>query len=163
MSVRIPVRLRTAEDYARSVHGSARQLTADERLIIDTYAAAIVGEIQQQWPAQTGFSRERWRYTLGAGAGYGFTIHNDASYVEHILSRGSRQGSAPLYLQIVPAVVRAFQGALLRDLQEAIEATEARLAAEEQARRARGGVGGLARILADLIPIRTAAPRVGGL
>lgn len=127
MGLRYPVRLQSIENYVAQVHGSARQLTYDEALLLDEYASQIVGAIQEAWPVDTGLSQASWEWEIGTEAGdYYILILNEVPYVQYI-HRAGAPASPALWEVLIPAVISAFGGRLVRDLRAEIDRTEAAL------------------------------------
>lgn len=124
MSVVYPVYLRTLDDYIRSAHGSARPLTAEEMLVMDGYAAAVLEDVQDAWPVDTSTSRDAWTYTLRDAPGeMGFVLENDTYYVQYVHESGMPPTS-PLWEYLLPQVVQSYAAPLLAAMRSAADATE---------------------------------------
>lgn len=128
MSIVYPVRLRTAEDFIRSLHGSDRPLTASELLVIDEYALAMVDAIQEAWPVDTSTSRDAWAYEVQEAPGrIEIVIVNPVDYVQFVHLSGTSP-DAPLWETLVPQVVSSYGAGLLAALRAEVVATEAEIA-----------------------------------
>jgi hypothetical protein len=154
MSLTYPVYLRTLDEYIRVAHGSARPLTAEEMLVMDEYAAAVIEDVQDAWPVDTSTSRDAWTYTLRDAPGeMGFVLENDTYYVQYVHESGM-PADAPLWEYLLPQVVQSYAGLLLSAMRSAADATEQ----ESTRNRATGGRGFLDIIAARFrIPVSAVA------
>lgn len=146
MGLEYPVEMRSIRDYVVRVNAGPRGLTADEIGVLDEWAARILDDIEESWPVDTSTSRDAFSYTVqGRRDRVGFTIYNDADYVQYIHRAGApsiAEGGAPLYETLIPTMVDRHLAGLFAELRREIDTTQRRLVAE----RARGG--GLVDIIA---------------
>lgn len=129
----VPVELRSVEGYLVQRHGSARELSADELMVLDGWAGQMVADIEDRWPVDTGTSRDSFGYVLLDSPQIGFLILNDADYAEWVHEKGGTPDD-PLYLSLIPEVFEDYRADMVAAMRRAIDDTEDRL--EEAARRA---------------------------
>ena len=135
MSLAVTVRLRTIEAFLLREHGSVRQLTVRERRILRGFVRRMELAIEDNWPVDTGFSRDGWRSAIsgnvtGGGiqglSGIGFQLFNDVDYARYVRRRGElAAGLPPLGRRLARQVVVAFAASLNAALMAEIRNTEA--------------------------------------
>ena len=131
-----PVRLTSIATYLLQSHGRGRSLTATEIGILRDTADLIVEEIQDQWPVDTGTSRDAWEYDLHVHyPDIGFDLVNEMDYAPYVSRAGD--GGGPLFETLVPEVVMRHADALRVELMTAINAAEVKRRQQEE-RRGRG-------------------------
>lgn len=146
--VRVPIALDSLKAFITAVNGGPRQLSADEADLLAAYATRIVEEIEEQWPVDTGTSRDAWRYVLRSDFDrLGFEVLNDIDYVEYVHRKGGN-AEAPLWREVIPDVVSRYSSALTRDMREKVAETQRRIAANT----AQGGRGFLDIVSQDMDP-----------
>lgn len=122
-----PIRLTSIEGYIRTTHGSDRPLTASEIVVLSDYADRVLVDIEDDWPVDTATSVDSFSTTLHTQSGYiGFDIENDADYAQCIHRKGGHPEN-PLYLTLIPSVLMTWRDGLLKELQRAINKTEAEI------------------------------------
>jgi len=122
-----PIRLTSIEGYIRTTHGSDRPLTASEIVVLSDYADRVLVDIEDDWPVDTATSVDSFSTTLHTQSGYiGFDIENDADYAQYIHRKGGHPEN-PLYLTLIPSVLMTWRDSLLKELQRAINKTEAEI------------------------------------
>lgn len=132
-----PIRLQSIDALIVTAHGRGRSLTAAETSTLRDYADLIVEAIQDQWPVDTGTSRDGWEYELhNHPPGIGIDLINEVEYSPYV-SAGGSQGE-PLYLSLIPQAVGRYAQELRAELARQISAEEQRRRDREVARR---GVG----------------------
>ena len=116
-------------DFLVVRHGSPRQLTVPERLVLSSFAELIIDTIQDAWPIDTGLSQSAWEFTLQASVAgeIGFTFLNDVDCVEFVHLAGT-PANPPLWETLIPAVLGNIGPALNQALMVAIAATEREVA-----------------------------------
>lgn len=136
MPIVVPVRLESVRRLLIEVHGGARPLTRDERVILRRWVRRMELAIELQWPVDTGTSRDGFRSIISGNdqhpviGGYGYAFLNDVAYVQWVRRAGEKAaGLTFLWRRLIPQIVQAFNPSLLAELEPAIRATEARLAA----------------------------------
>jgi hypothetical protein len=146
VGIRVPIRLRSIEDYIVEVHGSFRQLTLSERQVLRGWADHIVDLIQAGWPVDTGLSRDGYFATIQASRRpLQIIIQDDVGYVQWVRRRGEKQAGLDfLWRRLIPQVLRQVQPALLADMKAAIDKTEAEL--QRQQPSTGGAVQGFLRL-----------------
>ena len=143
--VRYKVELKSIDAYLRSVHGSARELTVAERRVLTAYADRMVDDIANEWPVDTGLSRDSWYSTVsGKAGGIYIAIENPIDYSVWV-HRANTPEIPPLWSTLIPEVVRRYSARLIADLRQAINTTEASL-------RARPGTSVLTLLQQDRRP-----------
>jgi len=128
VSLTYEARFASIERYIVAAHGSPRPLTAQEMLVIDGFAQAVLFEVEDVWPVETSLSRDSFDYTIEDG-GYGsddpvgFTITNPVWYVQFVHRTG--EGPTPLWTWLLPQVIQSAAPPWLAKLRLAIDVTEA--------------------------------------
>ena len=131
----ITTHLQSIERFIVMVHGSPRQLSLSEILVMQAHVDAMLDEIVAGWPVDTSSSRDAWTYTTNSVVGdVSFTLDNRVEYVEFVHFAGD---PTLLIDGFVPDVIDAHLPAMLADMKAEILATEIRI----KANRARGGRG----------------------
>lgn len=124
----LPIRLATVEAHMMQAHGEMRDLTLAEIDTLSQYVRQIVQAVVDVWPVDTGYSSSSFTWTIGSTIGeIGFQIRNDVHYAEYVHLRGT-PAQPPLWLVLIPAVVRAFAPRINTAMRVAIDRTEAALA-----------------------------------
>ena len=132
MGLRIPIRLTAVEQEVVRQNGRPRDLSIDERNVIDAFAEAMVTDLEEAWPVDTGLSRDAWSWVLEIAPGdYTLIILNDVDYVEYIHRAGENPDS-PLYLELVPQVVAAYRERFKAAMAITVQATQAKLRPGQQ-------------------------------
>lgn len=156
MSIRYPVRLASIEAFVSVEHGGRRALVYEERRILDQFAQAVLGDIEEAWPVDTSLSRDSFEYGVNSGHdvkdGIGFTIENDVWYVQYVHYAGTPAEPA-LWQTLFPAVVQAHAPRYLALLKRQIQLTEIAIRASVN----RGGRGFLDLVTERLPPAFVAA------
>jgi hypothetical protein len=130
--LRYPVLLQSIAVYLLQSHGRPRSLTAKEIGILRDYADLIVEAIQDEWPVDTGTSRDAWGYELHVHyPQIGFDLENDADHATFVHRRGE---SSPLYEALIPEVVARYADDLRLELMAAINAEEVKRRQKEAKR-----------------------------
>lgn len=134
MGIRVPIRLRSVEDYIVQAHGSFRQLTLAERQVLRRWADHIVDLIQANWPVDTGLSRDGYFATIQASRRpLQIIIQDDVGYVQWVRRKGEKQAGLDfLWRRLIPQIIRQVSPALLADMKTAIDKTEAELKRQQQ-------------------------------
>jgi hypothetical protein len=119
---RYPVLLQSIATYLLQSHGKPRSLTAKEIGILRDYADLIVEGVQDEWPVDTGTSRDAWGYELHVHyPQIGFDLENDADHVTFVHRKGE---TSPLYEALIPEVVTRYADDMRLELMAAINAEE---------------------------------------
>ena len=126
-----PVYLDSVYNILLVEHGRPRSLSAVEVGILRDYADLIVEYIQDQWPVDTGTSRDAWGYDLEVHPPrIGFILENEMDYAPYVARSGE---PGPLFERLVPEAVRAYSVDLVDELTREIRRAEAdRRRREEQ-------------------------------
>jgi len=134
VGIRVPIRLRSVEDYIVQAHGSFRQLTLAERQVLREWADHIVDLIQAAWPVDTGFSRDGYFATIQASQRpIQIIVQDDVGYVQYVRRKGEKQAGLDfLWRRLIPQIIRQVSPALLADMKAAIDRTEAELKRQQQ-------------------------------
>ena len=153
MGIEVELRVTSVSAHLKRAHGSVRSLAVSELRILETYAEAIVEDIQAAWPVDTSTSRDAFTFTTADRENIAIVVENDADYAEYV----HRKGTAPepaLWETLIPAVWDRYKVDLARELRAAVDATEALIVSE----RAKGK-GGLtvSQVLAGKRPSRKRA------
>jgi hypothetical protein len=145
VGIRVPVRLKTIEAYVAKAHGSPRELTADEDLVLFDHVERIVAEIDKGWPVDTSTSRDAFSFeTVGREDWIGFIVINPVPYAEYVHLKGTPI-VPELWRTLIPAEVDVGLPALFKDLKAAIDETEAEIAVSRES-----GGRGLLDVIARL-------------
>lgn len=109
------------ESFASALEGLAQALPDALIAALDTFGQVAVREIQSNWPVDTGYSRDRWRYELNA-ADLSVRIVGEADYSSYVFEKGDDQ-RVPLYPEILTAAfqVAADESGLLTVFQDMTE------------------------------------------
>lgn len=119
------VALASIDAYVVRVHGRPRELTLAERRVLIAYADRMVEDVANEWPVDTGFSRDHWASKISGRAGQvAIILENSADYVSFIHRAGTPE-IPPLWTTLLPEVVNRYAARLLADLRAAIDRTEA--------------------------------------
>ena len=120
--LRYPILLQSIAIYLFQTHGRPRSLSVREIRILRDYADLIVEGIQDEWPVDTGTSRDAWGYELHVHyPKIGFDLENDADHATFIHRRGE---TSPLYETLIPEVVARYADDLRLELMAVINAAE---------------------------------------
>lgn len=138
MAIEVVWPLPTVDAYLLVAHGAPRSLTAEESDVLYEYAGLIEAYVVERWPVDTGTSRDSFAFTVSGQPGeIGATFTNDMFYVEYV-HRAGEPPDPPLYAILFPEARDLYQPDAIRDLQAAIDRTEAAIAraSSERGRRA---------------------------
>lgn len=129
MGVEYRVRLKSLEEYVTRAHGSFRQLDVPEIRVIQRGLRAIVLEIANEWPVDTGLSRDGWTgYTALSARPFEAIIENEVFYAQWVHLRGTSPGDA-YWEELVPEIVAEMMPPILAQARAEIDRTEARIRA----------------------------------
>lgn len=129
MGVEYRVRLKSLEDYVTRAHGSFRQLDVPEIRVIQRGVRAMVLAVAEEWPVDTGLSRDAWRgYTSLSARPFEVVIENEVFYAQYVHPRGTSPDDV-LWEDLVPAVVAELMPSILAQARAEIDRTEARIRA----------------------------------
>ena len=124
MAVSVEIRLKTIEEYIKRRHGKTRNTTPREEQVIDVYANRVVQYVKDNWPVDTGTSRDRWLFEYKATAGrLSLLIENPMYYSEYVHRSGGSPEN-PLWVRLVPEAWSIVKESMLSDLKRQINATE---------------------------------------
>tara|TARA_R100000322_G_scaffold4304_1_gene3377 strand:+ start:209 stop:682 length:474 start_codon:yes stop_codon:yes gene_type:complete len=124
VAVSVEIRLRSLEEYIKRRHGKTRNTTPDEEMVIFRYADQIIEYVKDNWPVDTGTSRDRWLYEFKATAGrLSLFVENPMFYSEFVHRAGGSPND-PLWRRIVPEAWAIFKEPMLADVRRRVDATE---------------------------------------
>ena len=98
----------------------------DELRILDTYAEAIVEDIQSGWPVDTSTSRDAFAFVTTDYKAITVVIENDADYVQYI-HRAGEPKEPPLYETLIPEIVNTHGPDMVAAMKAAVDRTEREL------------------------------------
>lgn len=123
-AVRVNIRLQSIDKYIVAKHGRPRALTPNEDDLLESFAQLITQAIRDQWPVDTGTSRDRWTVTAtGRGGDVGLVVENPMFYAEYVHDE--------LYARLIPQIWNAVKRNLIAGLKLRIDETEKRLEQKE--------------------------------
>ena len=138
MAVSGDIRLRSIEEYIQRRHGKTRNTTPREEDVINRHADRVVQYVKDNWPVDTGTSRDRWLFEYKATAGrLSLFIENPMFYSEYVHRTGGSPDN-PLWLRLVPEAWGMFKEDMLTDVRRQINATERELERKQRAGERRG-------------------------
>jgi hypothetical protein len=124
LAVRFEIRLRSLDEYVRKKHGQQRALTPDEFDVIFFWAEIMIATIRNQWPVDTGTSRDRWMSEIDGTPGeMGITVENPMYYAEYVHRRGT-PADPPLWETLVPEAFDLIAEPMLASARRAVDNTE---------------------------------------
>lgn len=119
------VALASIDAYVVRVHGRPRELTLGERRVLIAYGDRMVDDLREEWPVDTGFSRDQWFMRISGRAGQvAIVLENPVDYVSFV-HRAGQPALPPLWTLLLPEVVGRYAQSMLADLRRAIDRTEA--------------------------------------
>lgn len=127
MPIEVTIKLRSLEDYVIRQHGSFRQLDVPEIRAVQRGTRDLVLAIQDEWPVDTGFSRDGWTFTTSLSSSpFSITLENDVFYSQWVHAPGGSPDD-PLWRDIVPKLAREFVPEIIASARRQVDITEGRL------------------------------------
>lgn len=156
MSFAVTMRLRDVEAAIRAQNGGYRQLSVDERAVMDAYGIAIRNAVADQWPVDTSQSRDNFDYNiLDTAAFLGIELVNDLDYAQYVHRKGTPP-EPPLWQTLIPEVWAEYKPMFVVAMLGAVADTQRRI--EES--KAAGGRGWLDVVSRRYRPaVEVGAPR----
>lgn len=139
--IEVEWQLPAIDAYLIAKHGAPRSLTAEEADILWEYGAMVEEYVVSRWPVDTGTSRDSFSFTISGQAPISILFENTMFYAGYVHEAGTpsiAEGGTPLYAELYPAALDRYRADAVRDLQSAIDQTEAEIAraSQSQGRRA---------------------------
>jgi hypothetical protein len=148
-AVQVDIKLRSIDKYIIQVHGSPRALTPDEDDYLERFAELITQAIRDNWPVDTGTSRDKWSVAITGRAGdVGFVVENEMWYAEFVHDE--------LYLRLIPQIWNAIKENLIAGFKRVIDETERIYFTEQEAIE---GIDYLERLVRSIDPYTSRVPR----
>lgn len=124
------VALASIDAYVVRAHGRPRELTLAERRVLIAYGDRIIDDLSDEWPVDTGLSRDAWFYRVsGKAREVAIVVENPVDYVSFVHRAGTPE-IPPLWTTLIPEIVNRYAAMLLADLRAAIDRTEAQARAQ---------------------------------
>lgn len=136
--IEVEWQLPTVSAYLLAKHGSPRSLTAEEADVLWDYGSLVEEYVVARWPVDTGTSRDSFSYTVsGQPPVVSILFENAMFYSAYVHEAGTpsiAEGGTPLYATLYPEALDRYRADAVRDLQAAIDQTEAEIARASQSR-----------------------------
>jgi len=136
--IEVEWQLPSVSAYLLVKHGSPRSLTAEEADVLWEYGALVEEYVVSRWPVDTGTSRDSFSYTLsGQPPVISVLFENTMFYAGFVHEAGTpsiAEGGTPLYATLYPEALDRYRDDAVRDLQAALDQTEAAIAPASQSR-----------------------------
>ena len=146
--VRVTIELKDIDAYIKKNNeGHERVTTPDEEDVIQYWGGLLLTYIKNQWPIDTGTSRDRWTIELDSRPGNTVFFIENPMYYASFVHRAGAPPEPPLWRELLPQAWALFKLPLNQAAYRAIDKT----VEEIRARQAAGSGKSFIDLLVDQI------------